>query len=243
MNRYKNSRNIKMAWSSINRLHYFQLAIRSSAFVVAAVFFVAGSTGIPVKIFMLVVWMVFMAEMIFRFFPSRFESMGYQKQFKRYFIPDETAKSLGKAVRERQLINVLIIAGIWILLIAGIGALYYSGVIGKAGLVLIALFFAVCDIVCILFYCPFQSLIMKNRCCLGCRIYNWDYFMMLLPLVFIKSFYTWSLVGVALLLFFRWEVSYYTHPERFSDQTNKALQCTQCSELLCKHKLPSSNTD
>jgi hypothetical protein len=103
-------------------------------------------------------------------------------------------------------------------------------------LILIALFFSVCDIICILFFCPFQSWIMKNRCCTTCRIYNWDFAMMFTPLIFLPSLYTYSLLGCALLLLLRWELTYYRHPERFFGKTNACLDCARCEEKLCQHK-------
>ena len=65
---------------------------------------------------------------------------------------------------------------------------------------LISLFYAVCDRICVLFFCPFQVWIMKNRCCVHCRIYRWDYVMMFTPLLFVPGPYSWSLLGLALIL-------------------------------------------
>ena len=36
-------------------------------------------------------------------------------------------------------------------------------------------------VICILFYCPFQMWFLKNRCCVNCRIYNWDYAFLFTP--------------------------------------------------------------
>ena len=83
---------------------------------------------------------------------------------------------------------------------------------------------------------PFQTWFMKNRCCTTCRIYNWDFAMMFTPLVFIPSLYTYSLLGFALALLIRWEVTYRLHPERFSPATNRYLSCANCKEKLCSHK-------
>ena len=35
------------------------------------------------------------------------------------------------------------------------------------------------------------------------------------PLIFIRSFYSWSLVLMALSLFIWWEVAFRKHPQRF----------------------------
>ena len=78
-------------------------------------------------------------------------------------------------------------------MIAGIGALYYSGVLDRANLFMISVLFYVCDLICVLIWCPFR-LIMKNRCCTTCRIFNWDHLMMFSPLIFLDGFFTRSLV-------------------------------------------------
>ena len=101
---------------------------------------------------------------------------------------------------------------------------------------LIALAYSVCDMICILFYCPFQSLMMKNRCCASCRIYNWDYAMMFTPLIFIHNICERILLILSLLLLLRWELSFYLHPERFGERTNARLSCANCPEKLCQHK-------
>ena len=90
--------------------------------------------------------------------------------------------------------------------------------------------------ICILFFCPFQTWILKNRCCGVCRIYNWDYAMMFTPFVFIPNAYTWSLLAMSLVLLSRWDITLHMHPEWFSDRTNANAQCRNCKEKLCQHK-------
>jgi hypothetical protein len=34
----------------------------------------------------------------------------------------------------------------------------------------------------------------------------------------------------------RWEITFFLHPERFSEETNDYLQCGNCTEKLCAHK-------
>jgi hypothetical protein len=77
---------------------------------------------------------------------------------------------------------------------------------------------------------------MKNKCCGSCRIYNWDYVMMFTPLVFIPNVYTYTILGVALLLLLYWEIAALCHPERFYEETNACLSCANCKEKLCHHK-------
>ena len=56
---------------------------------------------------------------------------------------------------------------------------------------MISVLFYVCDLICVLIWCPFR-LIMKNRCCTTCRIFNWDHLMMFSPLIFVGGLLTRS---------------------------------------------------
>ena len=170
--------------------------------------------------------------MLFRFFPSRFESMGCQKQFKRNYQPIEG----GSRPTNQSALATFTVAAAWCLLNAVIVALHVFGVLDRGILILVAIGYSVCDIICILFFCPFQTWIMKNRCCATCRIYNWDFAMMFTPLIAIPSVYTYTLLGCALLLLLRWEITYRLYPERFSTATNHCLDCSRCQEKLCHHK-------
>ena len=220
--------------SKISILHLIKLILRSLLFVTVLVFDILDRTEVLTQnaILPIIVWIFFFVEMLLRFFPSKLESMGSQKQFARNYEPKgENIKPTNQSWKVTALVAV-----IWLALNAVIGTLYYCGIIDRAILILIAIFYSVCDIICILFFCPFQTWFMKNRCCATCRIYNWDFAMMFTPLVFIPSWYTYSLLGCALLLLFRWELTYRLHPERFSTATNACLDCSRCEEKLCSHK-------
>ena len=178
-----------------------------------------------------ITWLVFVVEMIFRFFPSRLESPGCQKQFARNYI---------KSGRTEVIIHdnnaTLLVALIWIVFNGIFGALHMLGILDDGIMFLLCSAYSVCDIICILFFCPFQTWFMKNKCCSACRIYNWDYAMMFTPLFFIQKGYTWSLLVLSVALLIRWEITFYRHPERFSENTNDYLQCRNCTEKLCAHK-------
>ena len=174
--------------------------------------------------------MFFIVDMLLRFFPSRFESMGCQKQFACNHKPT------GRQPEKIHFTPIKAVIVSWMLLNGAIGAAYFADIIDQGILLLISMAYAVCDLICILFFCPFQTWMMGNRCCTTCRIYNWDYAMMFTPFLFIPRFYTWSLLGLALLLLLRWEVTLHKHPERFSETTNCSLSCANCEEKLCQHK-------
>ena len=230
----------KIRLSKISALHYFKLVFRSLLLIAAAVFYIinrVGSTDAPFgeighnPIVLGTIWIVFVTEMLLRFFPSNAESMGCQKQFKKNFLPTKTTVPTERSNR-----GVFAVAAAWIALNLVIGLLYALGAIDKGILLLICLAYSVCDMICILFFCPFQTWFMKNKCCGSCRIYNWDFAMMFTPLVWIPSPYTWSLLGIALLLLAVWEIFAFRHPERFSEKTNACLSCANCKEKLCHHK-------
>ena len=226
--------------SVVSMLHYLRLVYRSALFFLLLITYIRyrldrgealtdSVEKMPVILY--VTWAVFIIEMIFRFLPSKYESPGCQKQFARNYvksgrteitIPDNNA--------------TVLVALIWIVFNGIFGALHMEGVLDDGIMLLLCSAYSVCDIVCILFFCPFQTWFMKNKCCSVCRIYNWDYAMMFTPLFFVRRSYSWSLLALSVALLVRWEITFYLHPERFSEKTNDYLQCRNCTEKLCAHK-------
>ena len=229
--------------SAISALHYAKLCVRSAIFLAVLLVYVLGrvrGNAEPLSFLSGISWIhfaifgVFALEMLLRFFPSRFESRGCQKQFKRNMIPtvrvSEGRHHLGTWR------STLAVALAWCALNGGLAALYYTGVIDVDILVLVSLFYSVADMICILFFCPFQTWFMKNKCCGSCRIYNWDYFMMFTPLIFVPHPLAHALFAMGALLLLVWEGAVLLHPERFSEHTNECLSCKNCKEKLCHHK-------
>ena len=97
-----------------------------------------------------------------------------------------------------------------------------------------------CDLVCVLFFCPFQTFLMGNRCCVNCRIFAWGSWMMAAPLMCVPHWYSWSLFGMGLAVLAVWERRYARYPERFWEGSNRLLQCAHCQEQLCRYKFPRS---
>ena len=233
--------------STISALHYGKLVFRSLLFCLALILYIVGrARGLsdPFRFLSGMGWLlgcialVFALEMLLRFFPSRYESMGCQKQFKRNYRPCEGVEE-GLAKRHLHLgthRSTLAVLGAWLGLNGVFAALYFTGLIDEGILLLISLFYSVSDMICILFFCPFQTWFMKNKCCGSCRIYNWDYAMMFTPLVLIPNPIARALFAMALLLLITWEISVLLHPERFSTATNACLSCENCREKLCHHK-------
>ena len=221
-------------------LHYIKLTYRSLIFLTALAMYIAGRIRhsdymirlLETRPFILtVIWVVFAFEMVLRFFPSQLESPGCQKQFAHNYI-----KTGSTSIEIEDNNATVLVALIWVFFNAIFGVLYMSDILDDGIMILLCLAFSVCDIICILFYCPFQSIFLKNKCCSTCRIYNWDYAMMFTPLFFIRSIYSWSLLLLSVGLLARWEITIYKHPERFALSTNAYLECKNCSEKLCAHK-------
>ena len=226
--------------TAVSTLHYVRLGYRSVLFVLLAIQYIRFRLDQQVSLTALieqrpalitVIWAVFVAEMILRFFPSRLESPGCQKQFERNYI-----KSGRTDIFIEDNNAVLLVALVWIVFNAAFGALHMAGVLDDGIMILLCSAYSVCDMVCILFFCPFQTWFMKNKCCSTCRIYNWDYAMMFTPLFFVQKTYTWSLLVLSIALLVRWELTFFRHPERFSERTNDYLRCQNCTEKLCAHK-------
>jgi len=228
--------------SRISAMHVFKLVFRTSLLLVALVLYIVSRANGSGDLFgglenrpaiLFIIWTVFVIEMVLRFFPSKTESMGCQKQFRGTFRPvaDQDAKPQLLSTR-----RVIEIGAGWIGFNLLFAVLYWVKLFDAGIMLLIALAFSVCDMICILFFCPFQSWWMKNKCCTSCRIYNWDYAMMFTPLVFIPDFFAQTLFLFGMALLVRWEITAYRHPERFSERTNDALACKNCEEKLCHHK-------
>ncbi|MCR4707464.1 MAG: hypothetical protein K5746_05890 [Clostridiales bacterium] len=224
----------------VSALHYFRLVYRSVLFVLLLIVYVRFRLRNGKEItqhleqrraILGIMWAVFVFEMILRFFPSGFESPGCQKQFARNYIKTGNTKI---AIPDNN--GTVLVALIWIVFNGIFGALHMAGILDDGIMILLCGAYSICDMICILFFCPFQSWFMKNKCCAVCRIYNWDYAMMFTPLFFIRRDYSWSLLALSIALLVRWEITFYRHPERFSEQTNEYLQCKNCTEKLCTHK-------
>ena len=232
--------------SKTSLYHYYKLIGRVILLIAATVLYVirrVRGDGHPFRFLTRLPWLSFALVLLFsvgillRFFPSSLESMGCQKQFSRNYRPTgEAPEAAERRIRLGTRRTTLLVAVVWWLLNAPLAILYYTGVIDAGILLLVALFYAVSDMICILFFCPFQTWFMKNKCCGSCRIYNWDYAMMFTPLAFIPNVFALSLFGLALLLLIVWEVALWRHPERFSAATNASLRCANCREKLCHHK-------
>ena len=229
--------------SKVSMLHYIKLIFRTALFLLALYWYVfhknnnlsisIRNINLDVKLDWCVYFIdiIYVIEMILRLFPSSLESPGCQKVFRKNYVP---TGSTDIEIHDNH--ATIIVALIWIMLNGFIGGLYMLNIIDEGILWLVCLFYGICDMICILFFCPFQTWFLKNKCCTLCRIYNWDFAMMFTPLFFIPSVGTWSILLIALIVLIKWELTVWKYPEQFSENTNASLKCINCNEKLCMHK-------
>ena len=187
-----------------------------------------------------VLWLIWMVDMLPQIvsYPNRVP-LGSTKLFARRFRPGRVSpdpEALGRYIKKSNRGACLVFA-LWCVLLAVIGGLYFGGILNGAGLFLISAAFYVCDLICVLIWCPFR-LMMGTRCCTTCRIFNWDHLMMFSPMIFLGGFYPRTLVAAAVLAWVLWELSILRHPERFWEKTNTALHCASCTDKLCTQYCP-----
>lgn len=180
-------------------------------------------------------WFIWIVDMVLQLIPIKAHiSIGSQKQFRVRFRPIKETfqyqKLKNHVISTTQAAYKVFI--LWGMLIAVIGSLHGCGIIDTVTVFVISVFFYMADLICVLIWCPFR-LIMKNKCCTTCRIFNWDHLMMFTPYLFIRGFYTQTLLALAFLVWLIWELCIMMYPERFYEITNLALRCSECTDKLC----------
>ena len=182
-------------------------------------------------------WLVWVFDMLFQLIPSGkiVTALGSQKSFRLHFRPAKSPLPLQQLTRRAKSAakRAYVVFVLWAVLTAAIGWLHAKALLSDLGLLWISTFFYVCDLICVLFWCPFRHFIMKNRCCTTCRIFNWDHLMMFSPMFFVDSFFAHSLAVLSVVVFVVWEVTAFCRPERFDEGSNQALKCAECTDLLC----------
>ena len=138
--------------------------------------------------------------------------------------------------RLREIVPVIVFWVAFNALAAGVMAAL--GVLSERTALLWSLGYFVFDMICVVLWCPLQLLLMHNRCCTTCQIFNWDAIMVATPLVFVGGWFGWILVALAVVILVRWELAAVRHPERFDQRTNARLTCAQCADKLCYLRKP-----
>ncbi len=193
-----------------------------------------------------VLWAIWLIDMLYQLIPVKgYIALGSRKNFKHRFKPIQeriNKESLNKYIKQNNK-SAYIVLLLWITLILIIGLLWHFKIIDNSFLLLISTTFYLCDLICVLIWCPFR-LILKTKCCTTCRIFNWDHMMMFTPMIFLKGFFSISLLVIALVIWIIWEICILLYPERFWENSNAALKCSECTDKLCTQycqKLRTSN--
>jgi len=184
-----------------------------------------------------ILWTIWIIDVVFQIFPIGKQatiSLGSMKLFKNRFKPIK--EKVNKEALKRYISSTTKAAFkvfiLWMAILAAIAVLYYTKLIDNRILFLLGVLAYVLDLVCVLIWCPFR-LIMKNRCCTTCRIFNWDHLMMFTPMMFMFSFFSTSLLIFGGIAFIIWEMCVFIFPERFWEHSNSALKCSECTDKLC----------
>lgn len=139
--------------------------------------------------------------------------------------------ALAKQVKKDNAGAVTILC-IWLFGLTILGALYFLGCFKTIHLIWFVFLFNVLDLVCLYYWCPFK-IILKNKCCMDCRITNYDSFFRFSPFIFILTPFTSSLAILGILSLALWEIKYFTHREYFYSQSNPLNCCTHCQNECC----------
>ena len=89
-------------------------------------------------------------------------------------------------IRARRLREVLPVAVFWVVFNVAVGlVLDRFQLLGERVILLWSLFYFVFDMVSVVLWCPLQLVLMRNRCCTTCQIFNWDGIMTVTPLLLV----------------------------------------------------------
>ncbi len=239
--------------TSVTKHYLLDFSFRLAVFLfIGAVYLLAPQRldftrpGLP-SLPLLLLWIAVLCSMLIQLNPNSRLTTGCLKQYPSRFdpVPNYDQAQLDQAVRVQNR-GAAKVAALWLGVNLIIGALYQRGLLRVSTLVLLCAFYYLCDLICVLFYCPFQMFLMHNRCCVNCRIFAWGSWMMAAPLMCVVHWYAQTLVWAGVVVLLCWEIRLHRHPERFWMGSNRNLQCTHCQEQLCRYKLarphPSQET-
>lgn len=159
------------------------------------------------------------------------EFRGAKKPFKYNYNP--STKQINKSHIKQDNQRALIILLLYFIPITLVGW-YISKNYSESYVFLLFVFINLGDYICVLFWCPFKTIFLKNKCCVTCRITNWDRLMKFWILLFIPNIVSYVLFSIGLFIFIHWEVAIYSHPERFYEASNESLRCYHCDHIKCK---------
>ncbi len=188
-----------------------------------------------------ILWVLTLFVLVKRMVPGFSGKVSSGKIFRRFYKEADRTSPAGdekfRVQKKKTDRGAMKSAFYWLLLLADIYLWRKVGMLSDTWIYIIVLFFVFMDQFCVMVFCPFKWL-MGNKCCSTCRIDNWGYLMAFSPLVFIYSFWTWSIVAVSIIIVIQWEYLYCRYPERFFEVRNASLMCKNCvSKCTGKRKL------
>jgi len=230
--------------SRTRKIYFLRLAGRIAVFITAVILYIFNPSVFCVadglKFFggfspVHLLWVVWMCDMVLQLIPVKSHiSIGSQKVFESLFKPIKekiNRESLMKYIKDTTSSAYKVML-IWLAVTVFVSILYLCEIFDTGMMILTATFFYVCDLICVLIWCPFR-LIMHNKCCTTCRIFNWDHLMMFLPIIALNSLFSWSLIIFSFAVWLVWELCVFMYPERFWENSNMALRCSECTDKLC----------
>jgi hypothetical protein len=187
-----------------------------------------------------VLWLLIMWALIKRMIPRFNSKISMGKIFEHHYAaasagdPAKQEKFQKKLADYTHRMNVGAVktAIYWLLAVLFVGALYYSGVLNRMWVILTVVFFIFMDQFCVSVWCVFKWIV-DNKCCNTCRINNWGHLMAFSALVFVPSFWTYSILAMSIIVVVQWEYLCARYPERFYELYNVNLQCRNC-DGICK---------
>jgi len=122
------------------------------------------TAGKPLTVPLVLLWLAVACSMLAQLNPKSALTAGCMKQYPNRFEPvaNYSRQSLKEAVRQQNR-GALKVAAVWLTGNLVFGILYWRRTIGVAELVLLCALYYLCDLICVLFFCPFQTFLMGNR--------------------------------------------------------------------------------
>lgn len=216
------------------------LLLRTSVLILTSVYYLVEvlikggefTYSVGIIIALILVWAEFVMQSLLKLLGVKIAPLGATKHLKRNYAPtgvDKTPKGDKK--------KTIAIALMWGVAVTFFALGKFIGFLDEGLLILAFLALLTLDGLSVHFFCPFRVFVMKNKCCNTCRIYNWDGLMIASPLYFVHNVFSYILVGLVFILFVWWEIAYRLHPERFFEETNGKLRCSNCKNSTCPRKI------
>lgn len=168
----------------------------------------------------------------YEFILKKFDNAVHFKMFEKYYVPTKRAETKTDYKR-KGLVGVIILWIVYLIMIfmvKKLGFLSWELFLAGAGFMFLlnSIFTRKKCLLSVMF------LHNKNHCCKNCGINSWDYLIFASALIFapelsvVASIINYLIIALSTIMLITWEYTYKKHPERFYQETNKALSCKNC---------------